>query len=95
VKYRHKEVRIRDAEGPSVWTVEYADGTAKLVLTFFTDFERQGVRTSVEHIVDFKLDYDELACVSRSLADCLVLLKSKFIERIDGATDSVRRHLNG
>jgi hypothetical protein len=53
VKYRYRQTRIRDAESPSIRTVARADGTAKVVLTFFTDFDRQGVRTSVEHVVDF------------------------------------------
>jgi hypothetical protein len=95
MKYRNKTVRIRDAESPSVTTVEYGDGTVKIFLRFFTDFDRAGVRTSVEHVVEFRLDYDELACVSRNLAASLVQLKAQFNERIDHATESVRRQLNG
>jgi len=95
VKYKFKKDIIADAESPSIETIEYTDGTAKVVLTFFTDYTRAGIRTDVEHVVVFKMDYDDIACVSRTLAATLIMLKTRFVESIDHATESVRRQFNG
>jgi hypothetical protein len=93
MKYRQKDIFIKGAEGPSIQTIEYGNGTAKIKLEFCTDSERAGVKTTTWHHVDFLLDYDELACIMRDLAASLTQLEVKFIERLDQARASVKRQL--
>jgi hypothetical protein len=93
MKFRQKDIFVKGAESPQVRTIEYANGTAKVKLEFATESERAGVRTVTWHHVDFLLNYDEIACVMRSLAACVNSLDQTFNERIEGARQSVRRQL--
>lgn len=93
MKYRQKDIFVKGAEAPLIRTVEYGNGTAKVKLEFATESERTGVKTTTWHHVNFLLDYDEIACVMRSLAVCVNSLDQTFNERIEGARQSVRRQL--
>jgi len=95
VKQRYKVVRTFGAESPSVHTTEFGDGSARVALTYFTKSERAGVRTQVEHVVDFRLDYEEIACVGGTLAASLRELQNIFNKRMLDAKDVVRRSLDG
>jgi hypothetical protein len=93
MKYRQKDVFIKNAEGPQVQTFEHADGSARVLLEFATDSIRGDVKTTTWHHIRFELDYDEVACIGRTLAACLLDMRTVFNDRIDNATESVRRQL--
>ena len=95
MRYRQKDVFVKEAEGPSVRTIERPDGTAKVKLEFATTSERAGVKTTTWHHVTFDLDYDEIACVASTLAGCLAVLQTSFNDHINHAKEGVRRQLNG
>jgi hypothetical protein len=90
MKYRQKDVYIRDAEAPQVRTTERADGTTKVRLEFARDSVRAGVKTTVWYHVFFDLNIDEVSCVASTLVESLELMHRHMNESAVRAKNRVR-----
>jgi hypothetical protein len=95
VKYRQKDVYLRDAEAPQVRTIERADGTTKVVLEFARDVIRGGVKTTTWYHVFFDLNIDEVSCVASTLVESLELMHKHMDESAVRAKNRVRSAFNG
>jgi hypothetical protein len=93
MKYKFRTEEAKDPESPCVLVTAFSNGSARVTLTYYTQFERAGVHTQVEHQARFILDYDEIACIGKTLAGALNEIEANFNNSIDEAKSRVRREL--